>query len=160
VDARPLWKANLKLAAFGHTKIPMIGYVRPRLVAAGDDVVVRIPLGRRTRNHLGSMYFGALAVGADLAAGWTVMAAARDERNASGRRVDFVFKDAHSEFLRRPDGHVHFTCRDGMAIRALVARAVASGQREELGVEVVATVPSRTEPVARFAMTLSVKARA
>lgn len=149
------------LGAFGLAKIPMIGYVRPRLLRADDEVVVRVPLGRRTRNHLRSMYFGALAVGADLAAGWTVMAEAEAARARSGRRIDFVFKDAQSEFLRRPDGDVHFTCRDGDAIRSLVEKSVASGQREDLAVAVVATVPSKTgeQPVARFELTLSVKAR-
>ncbi len=42
---------------------------------------IRIPLGWRTRNHLGSMYFGALATGADLVGGLLVM-----EKGGSGAR--------------------------------------------------------------------------
>ena len=44
---------------------------------------------------------------------------------------------------------------------ALVARAIASGEREELPVRIVATVPEKlgSEPVAEFVLTLSLKRR-
>ncbi|HEY8887948.1 MAG TPA: DUF4442 domain-containing protein, partial [Gallionella sp.] len=58
--------ATLGLRLFGFAKIPMMLYVRPSVMEISNErVVVRIPLTRRTRNHLGSMYFGALSVGAD-----------------------------------------------------------------------------------------------
>lgn len=158
----PLWKANTMLAAFGLTKVPMIGYVRPKVVeASAERTVMRLPLGRRTRNHLGSMYFGALNVGADLAAGWAALSAIQAARSAGAPRIDFVFKSSSAEFLRRPDGHVHFTCTSGGAVRDLVDKAIATGERCELMVPVVATVPSRTgdEPVAQFELELSIKAR-
>jgi len=54
---------------------------------------------------------------------------------------------------------VHFSCDDGPNIVALVERALASGVREETTVNIVARVPTKLgdEPVARFAMTLSIK---
>ena len=58
-------KIRWMLRLLGWIKIPLIGYVRPRLVNLDDNVaVVKIKLRRRTRNHLHSMYFGALAIGA------------------------------------------------------------------------------------------------
>lgn len=124
----------------------------------GERCVLRVPLGRRTRNHLGSMYFGVLCTGADAAA------ALLGFRLLEGRRtrISVVFKDVRAEFLRRPEADVHFECSQGREIRDLLDRAEASGERENLPVHVVATVPSISEgeAVARFVLTLSVKSRA
>lgn len=55
---------------FGHFKVPMIGYLKPRIIKLDDtEIIICLPLNRRSRNHLNSMYFGALSVGADLAGG-------------------------------------------------------------------------------------------
>ncbi len=54
---------------------------------------------------------------------------------------------------------MHFICNVGRDVVALVERAVATGERVEMPVPVVATVPSKTgdEPVAKFVLTLSLK---
>ena len=64
-----------------------------------------------------------------------------------------------AEFLKRAEGDVHFTNEDGPAVMQLIERALASGERENATVHVVATVPKKLgdEPVARFEMTLSIK---
>jgi len=56
---------------------------------------------------------------------------------------------------------VHFACEDGPLIQQMVARAQASGEREEALVRVTARVPRKLgdEPVAQFDLTLSVKRR-
>ena len=91
-----------KLRAFAWARIPLIAWVRPSVVALDDTrAVVRIPHGRRTRNHLGSMYFGALAIGADLAGGLVAMREIDRLRRAGGPSVSLVFKDVRGEFLRR-----------------------------------------------------------
>ena len=119
--------------------------------------MVRIPLSQRSRNHLRSMYFGALCAGADLAGALTAMG----RIEASGRQVSLVLQDVRAQFWKRAEGDVLFTCADGEAIGELVRRAIQSGQREALAVRVVATVPSKLgdEPVAEFALTLSLKRR-
>ena len=59
-----------KLFLLGLFKIPIIGFVRPRLEEINDETVkVKIKLNRKSKNHLNSMYFGALSVGADIAGG-------------------------------------------------------------------------------------------
>ena len=63
-----LRRAKRMLWLFGFFKIPLIGFINPKLVELTDKrMVVRVPLRRKTKNHLGSMYFGALSIGADLA---------------------------------------------------------------------------------------------
>jgi len=123
----------------------------------GERCILRVPLSRRTRNHLGSMYFGVLCSGADAAA---ALLGFRLLRERAGR-ISVIFKDVRAEFLKRAEADVHFACEQGGEIRALLDRAEASGERENLPVRVIATVPSRfgDEPVARFELTLSVKRR-
>ena len=147
---------TLFLRYFGLVKVPMLFYIRPRLMEwTADRVVFKLPLNRRTKNHLGSMYFGALAAGADLAAGFAAVAAIRE----SGEPISFVFKDVKGEFLKRAEGDAHFTCDDVGMVTDLVEKARETGERVELVVPVVVTVPSKLgdEPVARFALTLSLK---
>jgi acyl-coenzyme A thioesterase PaaI-like protein len=150
-------RATIALRLFGLTRIPMLAYVRPTVVEISmHRVVVRIPLRRRTRNHLGSMYFGALSVGADCAAGALAMHLIEQQPEP----ISLVFKDFNAEFLKRAEGDVEFCCRQGQEIAELVARAAASDERVERQVEVIATAPSLSdEPVAKFRLTLSLKYR-
>ena len=61
------FKTNLFIKYFGFTKVPLIFYCKPKVVdISSDSVTLKIPLLRRNRNHVGSMYIGALAIGADL----------------------------------------------------------------------------------------------
>ncbi len=137
-------------------RIPMILFTGPRVLELDDaGCAVLIPLGYRTRNHLGSLYFGALHVGADLAAGLCAMHFVL----RGHRGVKLVFKDCRSEFLKRADGDVVFRSADGARIREAVEQADATGERVTIPVEVTATVPSKygDEPVARFTLGLSLK---
>lgn len=153
----PVTQANLYLRAFALTKVPLIAWTGARVVEVGDDrCVVRIRLRRRTRNHLRSLYFGVLMVGADVAGG--LLAFRRI--TAAGRRVSFAFKDVEASFLKRAEGDTFFTCSDGAAVAAAVDETFATGERVNQPVRVVATVPDKLgdEPVATFVLTLSVKA--
>ena len=149
-------RATISTRWIGFTKIPLLYFARPSVVELTDEkIVVKIPLRRRTKNHLGSMYFGALAVGADVSAG--LIAWRRIDE--SGVPISLVFKDIFGDFLRRPEADVHFTCTEGGEIDKLVQNAATSCEREEMPIHVIATVPSLTgnEPVARFTLTLSIK---
>jgi acyl-coenzyme A thioesterase PaaI-like protein len=148
--------ANLLVRLFGMLKVPMIGYVRPKVLElSAERAVVQIPLGWRTKNHLNSMYFGALAVGADLACGLIGMF----HIEAADRPVSLVFKDMKGDFLRRPTGHVRFICDDGAAIATAVEQTLNSGERVNIPCAISATVAGSDDPVAIFQMTLSLRAQ-
>ncbi len=151
----PTTSATLEILYFGFRKIPMLFFVRPTVIEISPDrVVVIVKLRRRTRNHLGSMYFGALAVGADCAAGIIAMRLI----NRQSENISLVFKDFKADFLQRALGDVHFTCSQGAEIAALVSQAARSDERVELPVHLTATVPAQgDEPVAQFTLTLSLK---
>ena len=140
----------------GLQKIPMLFVLGPRVLRIDEaGCEVQIPLRYASRNHLGSMYVGALAAGADLASGINALFAIRQAHP----RVLPVFKEMRAEFLKRADGDVHFICTAGRRILEAVAQADQTGERVTLAVDVVATVPSKygSEPVARFTMGLSLK---
>lgn len=155
---KSLWKHNWMLKLFAITKIPLIFYVRPRILQLdADRCEVVIPLRYRTRNHVNSMYFGALAIGVDLAGGTFVL----DAIQASGRQVDFIFKDFTATFLKLAKGDVHFICAEGEKVRQVVADTIASGTRANATVAVIATTPAESgnDPIATFTLTISVKVR-
>ena len=137
-------------------KIPTFLWLGPRVLELDDEgCAVEIPYGWRSKNHLNSMYVGALCAGADLASGLNAA------RLIQGRHrgVKLVFKDMRCEFLKRADGDVVFRSRDGRRVAEAVRRADETGERVTLPIEVVATVPKKygDEPVARFTMGLSLK---
>ena len=148
-------KTNRLIRLFGITKVPMIWYCRPKVIEHTDEKIeIKIPLRRRTKNHLGSMYFGVLAVGADITGGFLAM----DPIQESGRKIALIFKDFKADFLKRPEGDVHFMCNDGAAIKELVDKTANSTERFNYKLNIDAVVPSiSSEVVAKFELTLSLK---
>ena len=140
---------------FGLMRIPLIFFCRPRVVKISDTCLeVRIKLNRRTKNHLNSMYFGVLSVGADVTGGFLAMKLIRESQS----KISLIFKDFHADFLKRAEGNVHFVCEDGPAIQKLVELTEKTGERQNLPVHIIATVPAiSNEPVAKFILTLSLK---
>jgi acyl-coenzyme A thioesterase PaaI-like protein len=151
------FKQTFRLRCLGWLRIPLLGSVRPTVVELDEDrCVIKVPLRRWTRNHLGSMYFGALAIGADCAGG--IMAVELIRRRQA--QVSLIFKSFRADFLKRPEADVYFICEDGAKIRTLVDRVLASEER--LGDLINLTAAVRTpeggyEPVARFVLELSLK---
>lgn len=144
------------LKTFGDQMVPMIGFCQPKLLELDNEkCTIVLPLSTHTKNHLGSMYFGALHVGADCAAGMMAMRSI----NEAGANISLVFKDSQAQFFKRPDGDVHFTCLDGADSAAIVRQALENGERQECSMKVVATVPAKYkgEVVAEFSLTLSLK---
>ncbi len=150
-------QANLLLRTFAWTKVPMIYWTGAKIVDISDErCVVRMPFRRRNRNHLGSLYFGVLMVGADVSGGLLAFRMA----HASGRKVSFAFKDVQAKFLKRAEGDTVFRCDDGAAISQALEETFRTGERINQTVSVIATTPSKfgDEAVAAFQLTLSVKA--
>ncbi len=152
-----LLRATFRLRLAGFLRIPLLASVRPSIVELDDArCVVRVPLRRWTRNHLGSMYFGALAIGADCAGG--LLAAELIRRRGGG--VGLVFKAFRADFLKRPEDDVLFICEEGARIARMVEKAATSGERHTEPVHVRAAVRNAEgalETVAEFVLELSLK---
>lgn len=141
---------------FGCFKVPLIGYLRPRLIAlTKQQVIIALRLTRRSKNHLHSMYFGALAVGADLAAGLHAFYHAQQAHV----KISLAFKSFQAQFLKRPESHVYFVCDMGDAVHTMITESQYSKQRINQPITVIAytNYPENPEEVARFVLELSLK---
>lgn len=151
------WKATAMLQGFGLFRIPLLFSLQPRVKEISDEkVVVEMPLNRWSKNHLGSMYFGALAIGADCVVGLLAV----HLLEAEGGQASLAFKDFQAEFLRRPEKNVLFVCEEGAQIKKFVKKVLASRERMNLPVKAYALAKGESEPVARFVLTLSLKRKA
>lgn len=143
---------------FGLIKVPLIFYVSPQVLKLDDnECEVKIPLSRKTKNHLNSMYFGVLCTGADIAGGLVAM----NEIEKSGKKIALSFKDFKADFLKRAHGDVHFCCTQSKDIKKFVQDVIVSKERMNFPVQIEAIVPSKPEDgvVATFTLTLSLKVK-
>ncbi|MEA1882565.1 MAG: DUF4442 domain-containing protein [Candidatus Marinimicrobia bacterium] len=150
------FKYNLYLWYFSWTQVRLIHYCRPKIADVTEEGIdLFMPLDRRTRNHVKSMYIGAMVVGVDMVTGFTAMLKIRESK----RKVILIFKDLKADFFKRAEGDVHFICKEGKAITEAVNQTILTGERVNLPVSVIATVPDKfgDEPVAEFTITLSMK---
>ena len=156
---KSLFRETMWVRLWALRNVFLLRFVKPSIVALNDDrCEVVIPLNWRTRRRdIHAMYLGVLVMGADVAGGLIAF----NLISRTKRPVSFLFKDVQGTFLKRAEDHVHFVCEDGSLIRDLVGRAMTSGERHEETVHITATVPTKLgdEPVAKFALTLSVKPR-
>ncbi len=153
-----MFKDNLFLSLYAWTKIPLIGFCSPKVIEASDQrTILKVNLGFRTKNHLGAMYFGALAIGSELCIAMLAVKKIKE----SGERIDFLFKDYKADFLKRAEGDVHFICDEAQVVVDQINEAKNSSERINRTMTAYAIVPSVsvTEKVATFALTLSVKRR-
>ena len=151
----PLKKMQWLLFQLGVFKIPIIGFVKPKLILLNDDESqVRIKIRRRTKNHLNSMYFGALAVGADVAAGLHAFYFAE----SMGYKVSFAFKSFSGEFIKRAESDIIFKINQGKLVRDAIERSAQTGERMNQEIDVIATNVN-LEEVATFKMVVSVKVK-
>ncbi len=151
------FKTTLFFKYFGFLKVPMIFYCNPKVIKISEDSVeIKISLRRKTKNHVGSMYFGALSVGADVTGG----ALAFESIKKSNSKINLLFKDFKADFLKRAEGDVHFICNDGNLISNMVKETEISKKRINKPITIIAYVPTKfkEEPVAKFILTLSLKA--
>ena len=144
-----------KIFLLGIFKIPMIGFTRPELLDLNDiSVKVKVKLRRRTKNHLNSMYFGALAVGADVAGGIHAFYFA-EKHNL---KVSFAFKGMSSEFIKRAESDCIFVCNDGEKVESAILKAKRTNERIN-ETTLVNVFNQQKELVAKFDMIVSVKCK-
>jgi acyl-coenzyme A thioesterase PaaI-like protein len=149
------YRDTAMIRIFGLMKIPLLFWIRPTVIELSETrCEVKIPLTRRTKNHLKSMYFGVLACGADCAGGLAAM----KQIEASGKKVSLAFKEFDAKFLKRPEADTHFICEQGAEIQEFVQKVLSSDERHNMPVRIIATCPSISdEVVCEFTLELSLK---
>lgn len=144
-------KWNLFL--LGKLKIPMLSYTGVKLIELNDnEAKVSIKLKRRTKNHLNSMYFGALAVGADVAGGIHAFYYAEK----MNKKISFAFKGMNAQFLKRAETDCMFVSNDGKKVENAVLLSIKTQERVNETTKVIA-YNLAGEVVAEFEMIVSIK---
>lgn len=150
------FKQQLMLSLFAFFKVPLLTFCFPRIKRLDEEAcTIFIALGWFTKNHLGSMYFGVLMMGADLAGGLLAIWLAKQHN----RPVSIVFKDTQATFLKRAEFGVHFHCQQGKAISELINQACSTNERQNVSLSIQGICNKHQEVVAEFNLTLSVKAK-
>ncbi len=154
IDKKSLFrKIKWQLFLLAKFKIPMLGYTGVRLLELNKTTVkVKIKLKRRTKNHLNSMYFGALAVGADVAAGIHAFYFA----NIYSTKVSFAFKGMNCEFFKRAESDCVFISEDGKKVEEAILLSIKTKERVNETTH-VSVYNNLNELVATFNMIVSVK---
>ena len=150
------FKMTMFIRYFGFTKVPMIFYCRPKVIEINSDsVTVKIPLLRRNKNHVGSMYLGALSVGADITSAMLALGIIKK----TDKKIIPIFKDFHADYYKRAEGDVHFVCNEGVKIKKMLKEVIDNNVRINEKIIVNAYVPNKLgeEVVAKFSLTLSLK---
>ncbi len=144
-----------KLWLLGKFKIPLIGYTGVQLLELNETTVkAKVKLKRRTKNHLNSMYFGALAIGADVAGGIHAFYFAQ----LHNKKVSFAFKGMNCEFIKRAESDCIFVSKDGKKVEDAILLSIKTQERvnETTHVEVFNL---ENELVATFELIVSVKVK-
>lgn len=141
------------IRVFALGKVPLLGLLGPKVITYSNQAsVVRLPLNFLSKNHLGSMYFGALAMGAELSVALPIV----DKLRSSKAKASFIFKDFSCEFKRRAETNVDFCCLEIEKINELFAKAINSGERVEgtyAGFAVPSACPALTANESDYLMT-------
>jgi hypothetical protein len=116
---------------------------------------VSVPYGWRTSNPFRSTYFAALAMAAELSTGALGLVATRSAPLPAAMLI--VGLEAH--FGKKATARTTFTCADGDAIFAAVARTLGDGEPATVAAVSVGRAPDGAE-VARFTCTWSFRRRA
>lgn len=117
---------NRFVRLFSVVKVPLLALARPTIIELTDKrAVVKLPLNWLTKNHVSSMYFGALAMGAELSIAAQVLHRIRHDKI----KLNFIFKSYRADFLKRADADVYFCCDQVAEINVLIEKALGQDER-------------------------------
>lgn len=147
-------KLNWLIKGTSLLRVPLLSFCNPKLIALEPKSQVFIPLNFVTKNHVRTMYFGALAMGAELSVAVPILNAMFIEK----KKISFIFKNVKCEFLKRADTDVIFEYASIDKSRELIEKALQSGERENLTCPGLAYSSKNPENVfMTYEITVSVK---
>ena len=104
---------------------------------------------------MGSMYFGALAIGADLSGAFQAFFITEKSK----QKMSIVFKDFKANFISRPESDVYFISEDGAVIQEIIEETMESKERvtKDIKINAFTHYPENPVHVAEFTLGLSIK---
>lgn len=141
--------------AYLWARLPLAACAGLRVVRLDDEAcTVRLPGGWRTRNPFGSTYFAAQMMAAEMATGAPAMLLVR----STAPSLAFILREVRGGFAKRIKGASLYTFEDVTGMRAVIERALASGESETYTGRVRAT-NAGGEAASEFEITWSFKRR-
>jgi len=136
-------------------KLPLawIAGSRVRLIDA-ETCAIKMPYGWRNQNPFQSMYFAAQSMSAEMSTGMLCMLAIEH----SGEDIAMLVSDNRSKFIKKANGHVTFTCNDGMKMFDAVAETCRTGEPVLVEMKSAGVMDNGVE-VSSFSFTWTVKKR-
>ena len=151
-----LKKINKLLFWFGLRHIPLLFICRPKVIVFNESSMqIKLKLNWLSKNHLNSMYFGALSIGADISGGLAAFYFIKKNNYP----ISLIFKDFHAKFLKRAETDVIFVCNQIKEIKQFIEKTNTSADRQHMTVIINAYPKNEInhDAVAEFKLTLSVK---
>jgi hypothetical protein len=117
-----------KLKWFFWSRLPSLLFWKVRLDHLdAERSEVSIPFVKKTQNPFRSIYFAAQAGAAEFSTGVLALIA------IEGRgKVSMLVTELRTEFYKKADGRIVFTCMDGKAVFDCVSRALETGEGQKL----------------------------
>ena len=136
-------------------KLPLAWMAGSRLSHVDTEKCsISMPYGWRNQNPFNSIYFAAQAMSAEMSTGMLCMLAIEN----SGEGIAMLVSHNSSEFTKKANGEVTFTCNDGKKMFDAVAETCKTG--EPVLVEMTSTgVMKNGVEVSKFSFTWTVKKR-
>jgi hypothetical protein len=147
-------KRPLQFSLFLLWKLPIawLAGVRVTNIQPGSCTTV-IPYRWLSQNPFRSTYFACLGMAAEMSTGLLAMLHVND----SPHRISMLVTGLQASFNKKAKDKTWFTCREGAAIQAAIAKTVSTG--EPVTITVQSTGESRDGTlIATFAVTWSFKA--
>ncbi len=147
-------KLNWMIKGTSLLRVPLLSFCNPQLLSVEPVSKVTLPLNFVTKNHVRTMYFGALSMGAELSVATPILEAMFIHK----KPVSFIFKDFKCEFLKRADASVIFEFSDVAGCRQAIDEALASGERVNKTFSGVAYSKTNPENIfMKYDITISLK---
>lgn len=147
-----LVRSSWRMRLFLLWKLPAAWFMGISVRACdASQAVVRLPYGWRSQNPFRSTYFAAQCAAAELSTGLLALAALQEQAP-----VSMLVVKIEAEFFKKASATLLFTCDDGAAIQAAIARTLADGEAQLFRAESVGRLPDGSE-AARMYITWSFK---
>ena len=120
-----LVKHPLKFRWFLLSRLPAAFFSGLRIEYADEErCTVSIPYKWLNQNPFRSTYFASLSMAAEMSTGILAMSNTYKVQP----KISMLVISVNSEYFQKARSRVYFTCVDGLALQALVAEAVATGE--------------------------------
>ncbi len=137
------------------TKLPLAYIAGVKQIKLSSlKAVIGISHSWLNQNPFRSIYFGALAMAAEISTGILVM----NKIQSSGSSISMLVGEMEASFTKKATGHIEFVCDQGDTIDEVISTAIADGNGHQIKLTSVGRDDNGDE-VATFSFFWSIKLR-